>query len=150
MLPKGNIIHMGINRVNIVLAGSYGDGRNVPAEDFLPSTNFEFMGKLISIVAQAGGASAYIDFGSLYLEEFMKEDEPYEFFHKRLASIQENLCYWLDQQSLSAFKTMSERGLNIRLFLDLDIDDNQIELTLAADLLRACGRLNVKIDMNSY
>ena len=149
-LPKGSIIHMGINRVNIVLAGSYGDGRNVPAEDFLPSTNFEFMGKLVSIVAQAGGASAYIDFASLYLEEFMKEDEPYELFHQRLASIQENLCYWLDQQSLSAFKTMSERGLNIRLFLDLDIDDNQIELTLAADLLRACGRLNVKIDMNSY
>ena len=80
----------------------------------------------------------------------MKEDEPYELFHQRLASIQENLCYWLDQQSLSAFETMSERRLNVRLFLDFDIDDNQIELTLAPSLLKACGRLNITIDINSY
>jgi len=141
---------MGIYRVKLVLSGSYGGGRIVSEENFLPFTSFQFMGKPVNVVAHAGGASAYIDFASLSIEQFIKEEEPSELFHQNLDYIQQSLTYWLDQQPLSIFEAMSERGLKMRLFFNVDIDDNQIGLPLAPSLLKACGRLNITIDINSY
>lgn len=59
---------------------------------------------------------------------------------------------FLDERSTAVTAAMKSAGLSLRLFVEVRMDQNQMELTFPPELLAACGRhgLGVYVISNDY
>jgi hypothetical protein len=138
---------MAITNISACLIGSYQDGRNVSSKDFtellqLPATHWP-----VRIEADRGPwASAFVEFLDLTLNAFDNEPEPYAAFDREIHQRIEVACKWLTSQS-DRVKALTDSGLTLCFLIDMQIDNDQLDLTIPPDLLLACGQCQIPIQL---
>lgn len=128
----------------------YKHGASFVSRDEIETTfNLEELEKVAQIhYGNSPYQSTLIEFLNLDLSNFDSEFEPSEKFFEQISIAQQNLVNWLNKQSLEPIaKLKTNNGIDI--FIELWIDQDQMEWKLPSSLLLACGRLNLDIEFIS-
>lgn len=137
---------MSVGSVLIGLQASHEDGDNISTAAFL--TPFAIKsGEIESVVADAGEwASGMIYFAVVRHSDFANVDKSADagaqteaFF----AGVENAFCAtarFLDQRSPAITASVRDAGLSLRLFIEIRMDQDQMELELPPEFLAACGR----------
>lgn len=123
---------------------------NVAAEDFVDDLVLSAEDAIEGVYSNGGrGATSRVAFRLVHLYDFEDAEEPTEDF---AAAVQERILQvaeFLDRQSPSVFDQFRERGLKVYLYMEVRMDQDQMQLTLPSRLLSACARLDLGIELIS-
>ncbi|MCL4806864.1 MAG: hypothetical protein KJ062_03570 [Thermoanaerobaculia bacterium] len=103
---------------------------------------------VVAVTADRGvGYSALISFFEGREEDFPGVDDlsPAAALEDAIGIALASAARWLSARPADLFERLAGSGLNVDLFLDLWIDQDQLELRLPADLLLACGQRGLPI-----
>jgi hypothetical protein len=137
---------MAVGSVLIGLQASRRDGRGVTSAEFLDLLSIQ-PGEVEATRADGGAwASGMIYFAVVRYSAFTHIDTSADagaqseaFFASVVAAFRD-AARFLDRRQPSATAAMRAAGLSLRLFVDVRMDQDQMELELPAELLAACGR----------
>ncbi len=137
---------MAVGSVLIGLQASRRDGRGVTSAEFLDPLSIR-PGEVEATRADGGAwASGMIYFAVVRYSAFTHIDTSAdagaqsEAFFACVVAAFRDAARFLDQRQPSATAAMRAAGLSLRLFVDVRMDQDQMELELPAELLAACGR----------
>ncbi len=138
---------MAVQGISVSLRGHYGDGRNVTAAQFLDPLQLARSEKIVEAVADRGKwKSALVVLSRRRVADYKDVAEPHEALAAAMQSDFEQAARWLEGHH-AGIETMRREGLTVDLFLDLWIDEDQLELSYPSSLLLTCGRLGLRIEM---
>ena len=137
---------MSVLSVLIGLQASRGDGRGVTSAEFLEPLGIR-PGEVLSTRADAGAwASGMVYFAVVRHSDFRHVDlsadagAQSEAFHGGVVQAFRAAGRFLDQRSPAVTAALRVAGLSLRLFVEVRMDQDQMELELPPELLAACGR----------
>jgi hypothetical protein len=90
-----------------------------------------------------------VTFPIIRLHDCRSAKEPNTEMSRRLDANFRFIAEWLDRQSSDTFNEVRANKLIVDIFIDVWMDQDQMELALPAALLRACGRLDLPIEIMS-
>jgi hypothetical protein len=137
---------MAVGSVLIGLQASRGDGRGVTSAEFLDPLNIQ-PGDVEATRADGGAwASGMIHFAIVRYSAFAHIDTSAdagaqsEAFFAGVVAAFRAAARFLDERPASVTAAIRAAGLSLRLFVDVWMDQDQMELELPPELLAACGR----------
>jgi hypothetical protein len=126
-----------------VSLGAHFPSRKVIAEgDFLAHLN---VGSHRTGSSTDPGGAAWVDLFSHRFADFAGHLDAPDHFDVAVAKSMVDTAAWLGQHSEDLFEGFHERGLKVALYVNMWIDQDQIDLTLSPNLTLACGRRGVRI-----
>lgn len=142
---------MSVGSVLIGLQASWRNGRGVTTAEFLEPLAIQ--PDEVEAVRADGGewASGMVYIAVIRDSQFDHIDSsqdagaPSEAFYAAVVAAFRGAGRFLDQRSPAITAGMMAAGLSLRLFVDVRMNDNQMELELPPDLLAACGRHGIGI-----
>ncbi len=93
--------------------------------------------------------SSCVAFSPVLLEDYTDSEEPTEVY---AAAVQDSLltvAAFLDRQETATFEKFRALGLRVYVYLEVRMDQNQMDINLPAAFLSACARLGLWIEMIS-
>jgi hypothetical protein len=136
---------MSVGSVLIALQASFKNGRGVTKADLLDPLNIQ-PGEVKAAHANGGAwQSGMIYFAVVRLSDFAGADEPAEVHYMQVIEALRAAARFLDRRSTEAIAQLRAKGLSLRLFVDIRMDQDQMELELPPELLTACGRHALEI-----
>jgi hypothetical protein len=136
----GSLIYM-VGSILVGLQASFPDGREVAAGDFLVPLQIRPVDEVEATRADGGEwAAGMIYFPVTRLSAFVHEAEPHEVFAKELRRALLVAAAFLDRRPTTVLDELRSTGLALRLFIDVRMDQDQMELNLPHELVAACGR----------
>jgi hypothetical protein len=137
---------MAVGSVLIGLQAARDDGRGVTSAEFLDPLNIQ-PGEVEATRADGGAwASGMIYFAIVRYSAFAHIDTSVdagaqsEAFFAGVVEAFRSAARFLDERPPSVTAAVRAAGLSLRLFVDVWMDQDQMELELPAELLAACGR----------
>ena len=138
---------MSLQAATVSLRGFYRDGRNVSPGVFLVPLDLSPSDSIVETTCDRGPwQSALVVFSRRRIGDFRSASEPHEAFAAALASDLLNLETWLEAHGRQV-AAVKASGVEMDVFLDLWIEQDQLEICLPPPLLLACGQLDLKIEM---
>jgi hypothetical protein len=135
-----------IGSVLIALQASRSDGRGVTSAEFVDPLNVR-PGEVEAVQVDAGPWTAgLIYFAVLRYTAFDHIDTSSdagaqsEAFFAGIVEAFRGAARFLDQRPPSIMEAMRAAGLSLRLFVDVRMNEDQMELEFPPELLAACGR----------
>lgn len=141
---------MSVEHLTVSLRGHHPDGRSVTAEEFtlpLEITSTDAVAE--TLVDRGKWQSALIIFSSLHIEDYASLPEPHEAFASALESGFESVAAWLTKRPPETFQAIRKSGIELTLFINMWIDQDQMELKFPPSFLRACGVSGIPIEVIS-
>ncbi len=137
---------MSVGSVLIGLQASRGDGRGVTSCEFLAPLNIQ-PGEVEATRADGGAwASGMVNFSVVRLSSFAGAGGPADpgapteaFFAGALEAFRATGRF-LDRRQPEVVAGLRAAGLSLRLFVEVRMDQDQMELELPPELLAACSR----------
>lgn len=137
---------MAVGSVLIALQASRRDGRGVTTGEFL--TPLAIQSNEVEAMRADGGPwkSGMVHFKVVRHSDFAHVDKSTdagaqtEAFFKGIEAAFLAVAKFFDRRSPEVTTTMQESGLSIRLFVEIRMDQDQMELALPSELMAACGR----------
>jgi len=146
---------MAVGAVLIRLQASRGDGRGVTSAEFIDPLNIQ-PGEVEATRADGGAwASGMIYFATVRFSAFAHIDTSgdagaqSEAFFAGVVEASQGAARFLDGRPPSVTAAIRAAGLSLRLFIDIWMDQDQMELELPAELLAACSRHGLGVYMIS-
>jgi hypothetical protein len=137
---------MSVGSVLIGLQASRRDGRGVTSGEFLTPLNIQ-PGEVEATRADGGAwASGMVYFAVVRLSAFAGAGDstdpgaPVEAFFAQVVEAFRATGRFLDRRPPEVTASLRAAGLSLRLFVDVRMDQDQMELELPPELLAACGR----------
>jgi hypothetical protein len=137
---------MAVGSVLIGLQASRRDGRGVTSAEFIDSFNIQ-SGEVESTRANGGPwASGMICFATVRYSAFAHVDTSTdagaqsEAFFAGVLEVFRGVARFLEERPPSVTVALRAAGLSLRLFVDVRMDADQMELKLPPELLAACGQ----------
>ena len=125
-------------------------GANIAAEDFVALLSFGAEDKIECTQSDLGiYRGSFIEFPMVLLGDYSDTEEPTEAY---AAAVQEYLltvAAFLDRQEVVAFEKFRASGLRVYIYLEVRMDQNQMQLKLPVAFLSACARLGLGVEMIS-
>lgn len=91
--------------------------------------------------------AARIVLAELNLDSFNAADEPHEAFHKKLTQMLRQAGEWISTADYKSLAKSRSEGLSVDVFVEVRIDDNQLELLLPVEFLAQVTRLQLPIEV---
>lgn len=139
----------------ICLRGFRPNRGNVSTGEFLEPLAVRVGPPIIEMRADRGPDAAalivFFDGEASTYEEKLGAIQGVESFESELRGSLEGLAEWLGGRSPEVFHDLSAGGLEMDVFVDLGIDQDQLFLELPSSLLKACGdrRLPLRVISNT-
>lgn len=138
---------MSIISLDVLLHCYHKDGHNIKHDDFIGLLEGITDSCVSDSVADNGeDAASYLVLLSLNVSQFEREEEPYEAFSAEMTHGFELMAEWLNKQSSEVFEKLRNNDFKVSLFIDMWIDQDQLQLSLPARLLSSCARLEIGIE----
>jgi hypothetical protein len=83
------------------------------------------------------------------LSDYEAEEEPIEVYTAAVRSHMLSVAAFLDRQEIAVFEKFRDSGLRVYIYLEVRMDQNQMQLNLPVAFLCACARLELAIEMIS-
>ena len=137
---------MAVLRVLIAVNGRYDDGRGVTQGEFIEPLDITDRDPIEHTVASGDRwLAGQAHFPVVRLSEFTDDAEPHERLFASLECIQRRAAAFLDARDPTVFETMRARGMQVQIFIDVRMDQDQMELLLDPSFVAACGRHRLPI-----
>ncbi len=141
---------MAVYSIKISLQSSSIDGGNIADEHFVKALAITSEDLINSVVSNRGKwATSSVIFPIIRLNDYANESEPSEVMFQKVRLTLNTIAGFLDRRPIEMMDSIKGRGLNVSLFIDVWMDQDQMELTLPPLLLKACGRHDLEIVMIS-
>ena len=146
---------MSVGSVLIGLQASRRDGLGVTSGEFLVPLNIQ-PSEVEATSADGGSWAAgmvyfaivrYSAFG--HIDTSADAGAQSEAFHVGTVEVFRSAGRFLDRRSPEVTASMREAGLKLRFFVEVRMDQDQMELEFPPELLSACGRHSLKIHLIS-
>jgi hypothetical protein len=141
---------MSVGSVLIGLQASRKDGRGVTSREFLAPLEIR-PGEVEATRADGGEwASGMVYFSVVRYSDFDHVDKSAdagaqsEVFFAGIVNAFRGAARFLDQRSPTVTASMRAAGLSLQLFIEVRMDQDQMELELPPELMAACGRHELK------
>jgi hypothetical protein len=131
---------MSVGSVSIGLQASFKNGRGVTKTDFLDLLSIQPGEVEATRASGKDWQSGMVYFAIVRLNDFAKAIEPTEAFHRQVVEAFRAAARFFDVRSPEAMGRLRAKGLSLRLFVEIRMDQDQMELELPSELLTACGR----------
>jgi len=139
-----------VGSVLIGLQASQGDGRAVTSSGFLAPLHIDERDQVESTRADGGAwASGMVYFPVTRLSTFANEAEPHEAFSIGVRKALLAAAEFLDRRSPEVISALRAAGLSLRLFIDVRMNQDQMDLELPPEFLATCGRHRLGVFMIS-
>lgn len=142
---------MSVGSVSIGLQASRKDGRGVTPEEFLAPLDIR-PGQVEATRADSGKwSSGMVDFAVIRHSDFdhvgksADAGAQSEAFSAAIGEAFRATAQFLDERSPSVTTAMRTAGLSLQLFIEVRMDQDQMELELPPELLTACGRHGLRV-----
>ena len=130
-----------VGSILIALQASFPDGREVASNDFIAPLAIGESDGVEATQAEGGEwSSGMVYFPVTRLSTFARETEPHEAFAAGVHRALLTAAAFLDRRSADAMNKLRSKGLSLRLFIDVRMDQAQMELVLPPEFMAACGR----------
>ena len=136
---------MTILRIMTSLRGYYDDGKNVTSEAFVAPLRISDE-RMEALADRGAWKSALITLSRRTIKDYEDCDEPHDAFAADVTSDLQRAAQWLQERRIE-IETLKGRGMRLDVFVDLWIDQEQMELSLPPSLLGVCGDLGLKLEM---
>lgn len=137
---------MSVGSVLIALQASRSDGRSVTTAEFITPLAIQ-TGEVEALRADEGPwASGLVYFAVIRYSDFDHVDKAgdagaqSEAFFSGVVEAFQAVARFLDQRPVDVFSKMRANGLSIRIFVEVRMNQDQMELELPSEFLAACGR----------
>jgi hypothetical protein len=135
---------MAVGSVLVALQASAAAGRGTRPEDFvLPLQILD--GDGVASARAVEGGSSIVEFSAVRLRDFQHDDEPSAAMFRYLDQAFELAAGFLNRRAPELFAAFRASGLQVRLFVDVWMDQDQMELTFPPHLIAACARQGIGI-----
>jgi len=135
---------MAVGSVLIALQASASGRTGTRPEDFIvPLTVAQDDGVASARVVEGG--SSLVEFPSVRLGDFRAADEPSEAMFRQVQETFRVVGRFLDRRPSEMFAAFRAAGLAVRLYVEVWIDQDQMEVTLPPDLVVSCARHGIGI-----
>ena len=128
--------------VGVLVASRPPDGENIAATDFVNRLD---VGDLVVTGGRGRWSSSTIDLFAVSAATFMAAAEPSAAFEAELEARLSSAARWIAARAATLEALANE--LTIFLLLDVNMDQDQLDLTLPVDLLAACARARIKLQL---
>ena len=81
-----------------------------------------------------------VQFPIVRLSECRDAEEPHELLAARIKGVLKTAAEFLDRRPADVFDSVVAAGLSVRVFIDIRMNQDQFEIDLTAEFVRACGR----------
>jgi hypothetical protein len=137
---------MAVGSFLIAIQASYADGRPVTRAEFINPLHITAADPVEHTDADGGQwQSGLVYFPLSRLSEFKGKDEPHEKLFAKLEEVQKRIATFLDGRDPAIFEQMRRSGMKICIFIDVRMNQDQMELPLEASFIAACGRHGLPI-----
>ena len=143
---------MGDYRIVTMLGCSRSDrsGDNITAEAFVGMLSISAEDAVKSTYSSMGRwRSSSVELPPVLLSDFEAAEEPIEAYTAALRLHLLSVAAFLGRQSSSTFDLFREAGLHVYIFLEVRMDQDQMQLNLPVEFLASCARLGLGIEMIS-
>jgi hypothetical protein len=127
---------MAVNSVLIALQASASGRRGTRPEDFILPLAITPADGVASTRAVEGGSSI-VEFPPVRLRDFHRADEPSEAMFQRLDEVFLLAAQFLDRRPPQMFAAFRAAGIDVHLFVDVWMDQDQMEARVPADPRRS-------------
>lgn len=142
---------MSVASILIGLQASRKDGRGVTSGEFLDPLNIQPDEVEATRADGVAWASGMVDFEVVRMSAFADVDgsidagAPTEAFYAGVIEAFRAAGRFLDRRSPEVTAHMRAGGLSLRLFVDVRMDQDQMEVELPPEFLSACGRHDLSV-----
>ncbi len=138
---------MAVESFELSLRGYYKDGHAVTRDVFAEPLNARRSEGIVDVVCDRGSwQSGLIVLSQRRVSDYEQESEPHEAFAAEIRVDLERIARWLVERE-EGVSRIKEAGLTVDVFMDVWIDQDQLELSLPPSLLLACGRLGLEVQI---
>ena len=149
---------MSVGSVMIGLQASRGDGRGVKGKEFISPLNIRPGEVEFTRTNGRAWESGMVWFSVLRLSDFDFVDKSTdagaqsEAFDFAIEEAFRSAARFLDQRPPEIINTIRAAGMTLQIFIEIRMDQDQMELKFPAEFISACGRhqLGVYIISNDY
>lgn len=146
---------MSVGSVLIGLQASHGDGRGMTTAEFLAALAIQ-PGEVAGTRADGGAWAAGIVYlavvrysGFAHVDSTTDAGAQSEAFHAGVVEGFRTAGRFLDRRPPEVTSTLRAAGLSLRLFVDVRMDQDQMEIEFPPELLAACSRHNLGVHLIS-
>lgn len=134
----------------IAIQASYSDGRAVTRAEFIDPLDIGESDPIEHTEAEREwGTSGLVYFPLSCISEFKGQHEPAEMLFAKLREVQNRAAAFLDARDAAVFERMRDLGMKVRIFIDVRMDQDQMDLPLEAPFVAACGKHRLPIYVTS-
>ena len=143
-------VNVAVYSVLIALQSSHKDLRNIAYADFVGALEIGPEDQVESTVSDGGMSAASVVVLSITrFRDFSHQPQPWDAMDAQLVSNVKAVANFLDRRPVALFEDFRRRGLNVKLFIDVWMDQDQMGFDFTPELLKACGRVGIGISLIS-
>ena len=125
-------------------------GANIAAEDFVALLSFAAEDKIEGTSSDLGiYRGSFVEFPMVLLSDYADAEEPTEVYAAVVQDYLLTVAAFLDRQEVTTFEQFRASGLCVYIYLEVRMDQNQMQIKLPVPFLAACARLGIGIEMIS-
>jgi hypothetical protein len=129
-----------IYSVQAVVQASRPGGQNIGRAEFVDTVRAD-PAEADSVTFDRGPHSASnVKFRPVRLREYRTAADPYEAFAAALTAHFREIGRWIDARPNGGFDRVRAGGITVRLFIDVWMDQDQMDVELPVELLAGCAR----------
>lgn len=130
-----------VGSVLIALQASYRDGCGITSQGSLAPLGIDEEDQVEATITDGGEwSSGMVYFPATRLGTFADEAAPHEAFEIGVRKALLAAAAFLDRRSPEVISELRATGLSLRMFIDVRMDQDQMELVLPPEFVAACGR----------
>lgn len=137
---------MAIQTASVSLRAYFTDGRNVTGDLFLRGLTIDHEAIVETVADRGPWQSALLVLARRQSVDYEGEDDPQERLEEVLRQDLERAGAWLANQG-AGIAALRSAGLDVDVFVDLWIDQDQVDWSFPASFLLACGQVGLAVRM---
>ena len=137
---------MAIQNISVMLT-AYENNTILTGSDFIVPLGLLETDKILEI-SEGGisGQSSCVVFFNSSINDFSDESEPDDALHSAIQDAFEYITNWVEQRDAKTWIGFQEKGLKVQVFIDMWIDQDQVEMKFSPKFLLACSKNGIGIE----
>jgi hypothetical protein len=132
---------MAVGSLFIALQASHKDGRVIQDAEFFEPLKTDAADAVAEAISRnRRWGSALVVFPIVRLRDFGAMEEPTEAMNAHIKRVFQMVADFLNRRPTDVFESFRRFGLDVKLFVDVWMNQDQMEVEFPPELIAACGR----------
>ena len=140
---------MSIQAIEVLLSAHFADGRKVTRAEFVDVLGVAEGDGVLEVITDRGlWQTSLLVFSRCRLQDYAQQEDVCDALDTQVQTDLKRMAGWLIAREAS-FADLRASGLAVDVFVDLRIDQDQLDLSFPPEFLFACGKAGLAIKIVS-